>query len=121
MHIQTTPEFEVKLMVPLNNAKLTVSRLCHNLNLENCENIYKILEKLHTFRDIEDYYQVRRNRLNLFDLLKRWDVENIPQFHDFKHIEALAFQRVLILEHAATSQTSSMNEIVSLQVKYASK
>ncbi|CAB3231054.1 unnamed protein product [Arctia plantaginis] len=119
LHIQTTPEFEDKLMIPLNNAKLTVSRLCHNLNLENCENIYKILEKLHTFRDIEDYYEVRRNRLNLLDLLKRWDVENVPQFHDFKHIEALASQRVLILEHAAKSHTCSMNEIVSLQVKYA--
>lgn len=121
LNIQTTPEYENKLLVPLNKAKLAVSRLCKNLNMENCQNIYKVLEKLHIFNDIEDYFSVRTNRTQASQLLRRWDVENLPQFLDFKHIEALSSQRVLILEHAAKNHTDMLNEIVTLQIQYASK
>ncbi|KAH9632713.1 hypothetical protein HF086_013085 [Spodoptera exigua] len=119
LNVQTTPEFENKLLVPLNKAKLAVSRLCHNLNMENCQNIYKVLEKLHIFNDIEDYFSVRMNRSQVSDLLRQWDVDNLPPFIDFKHIEALSSQRVLILEHAARSYSDKLNEIVSLQIQYA--
>ncbi|CAH1644928.1 unnamed protein product [Spodoptera littoralis] len=119
LNVQTTPEFENKLLVPLNKAKLAVSRLCHNLNMENCQNIYKVLEKLHIFNDIEDYFSVRMNRCDVSELLRQWDVENLPPFIDFKHIEALSSQRVLILEHAAKSYSDKLNEIVSLQIQYA--
>lgn len=121
LNIQTTPGNEYKLLVPLNKAKLAVSRLCQNLNMDNCQNIYKVLEKLHTFNDIEDYFSVRTKRAQISELLQKWDLENLPQFIDFKHIEALSSQRVLILEHAAKSHTNSLNEIVSLQIQYASK
>ena len=121
LNIQTTPEYENKLLVPLNKAKLAVSRLCQNLNMENCQNIYKVLEKLHIFNDIEDYFSVRTNRAQVSELLQKWDIENLPQFIDFKHIEALSSQRVLILEHAAKNHSSMLNEIVSLQIQYASK
>lgn len=107
--------------MPLNKAKLAVSRLCHNLNMDNCQNIYKILEKLHMFRDIEDYFAVRSNRSLFSELLQKWDVENLPQCHDFKHIEGLCSQRVVILEHAAKTRDSFLNEVVSLQIQYASK
>ncbi|XP_022833925.1 serine-protein kinase ATM [Spodoptera litura] len=119
LNVQTTPEFENKLLVPMNKAKLAVSRLCHNLNMENCQNIYKVLEKLHIFNDIEDYFSVRMNRCEVSELLQQWDVENLPPFIDFKHIEGLSSQRVLILEHAAKSYSDKLNEIVSLQIQYA--
>ncbi|KAF9415043.1 hypothetical protein HW555_007199 [Spodoptera exigua] len=119
LNVQTTPEFENKLLVPLNKAKLAVSRLCHNLNMENCQNIYKVLEKLHIFNDIEEYFSVRMNRSQVSELLRQWDVDNLPPFIDFKHIEALSSQRVLILEHAARSYSDKLNEIVSLQIQYA--
>lgn len=121
LNIQTTPEYEDKLLVPLNSAKLAVSRLCQNLNMENCQNIYKVLEKLHIFNDIEDYFSVRTNRSHMSELLQRWNIENLPQFIDFKHIEALSSQRVLILEHAAKSYNNMLNEVVALQIQYASK
>ncbi|PZC82370.1 hypothetical protein B5X24_HaOG210411 [Helicoverpa armigera] len=119
LNIQNTPEFESKLLEPVNKAKLAASRLCLNLNMENCQNIYKVLEKLHIFNDIEEYILVRTNRLRVWELLQRWDVDKLPQYNDFKHIEALSSQRVLILEHAAKQHGNMLNEIVSLQIKYA--
>ncbi|XP_063891264.1 serine-protein kinase ATM [Helicoverpa armigera] len=119
LNIQNTPEFESKLLEPVNKAKLAASRLCLNLNMENCQNIYKVLEKLHIFNDIEEYILVRTNRLRVWELLQKWDVDKLPQYNDFKHIEALSSQRVLILEHAAKQHGNMLNEIVSLQIKYA--
>ncbi|CAH0603140.1 unnamed protein product [Chrysodeixis includens] len=119
LNIQTTPECEDKLLLPLNKAKLAVSKLCHNLNMKNCQNIYKVLEKLHILNDVEDYFSVRTNRLHLTDLLRKWDVGNLPQFRDFKHIETFSSQRVLLLEHAAKSHGNMLTEIVSLQTQYS--
>ncbi|XP_026737951.1 serine-protein kinase ATM isoform X2 [Trichoplusia ni] len=119
LNVQTTPECENKLILPLNKAKLAVSKLCHNLNMKNCQNIYKVLEKLHILNDVEHYFSVRTNRLHLTDLLRKWDVENLPQFRDFKHIETFSSQRVLLLEHAAKSHSNFLTEIVSLQTQYS--
>lgn len=113
------PEFENKLEQPLNRAKLAISRLCQKLNMENCQNFYKVLSRLHLFNDIEDYFDVRCNKLPLYDLLHKWRVDNLPVFHDFKYLEDLISQRNLILEHSAKTFDDSLKDIVSLQLQYA--
>lgn len=121
LNIQITPDVHNKFILPLNRAKLAVSRLCLNLNMENCQNVYKVVGKLHLFTDIEDYFSVRTNKLTTKELLSKWNVERLPAFNDFKHMESLISQRVLILEHAAKSSSNIHNEIVDLQIQYASK
>lgn len=113
------PEFEDKLEQPLNRAKLAISRLCKKINMENCQNFYKVLSKLHLFNDIEDYFEVRCSKLPLYDLIHKWRVDNLPVFHDFKYLEDLISQRNLILEHSAKTFDDSLKEIVSLQLQYA--
>lgn len=107
--------------MPLNHAKLAIAKLCQNLNMENCQNIYKILTKLHLFNDIEDYFSVRCNKLTIKNLLKKWQVEKLPVFNDFKHLEALVSQRNLILEYAAKAYDGFLKDITALQLQYAGK
>lgn len=121
LNIQITPDVADKLILPLNRAKLAVSRLCLNLNMENCQNVYKVVGTLHLFTDIEDYFSVRTKNLSIQKLLSKWNVEKLPAFNDFKHLESLISQRVLILDHAARSSMNMQNEIVDLQIQYASK
>ncbi|XP_063838719.1 serine-protein kinase ATM isoform X1 [Ostrinia nubilalis] len=119
LNIQMKPGCENKLEQPLNRAKLAISRLCQKLNMENCQNFYKVLSKLHLFNDIEDYFDVRCNKLPVYDLIHKWRVDNLPVFHDFKYLEDLISQRNLILEHSAKTFDDSSKEIVSLQMQYA--
>ncbi|XP_053625660.1 serine-protein kinase ATM [Plodia interpunctella] len=108
-----------KLQVSLNRAKLAISRLCQDLNMENCQNVYKVVAKLHLFTDIEDYYAVRTCDQRMQSLLNKWQIENLPAFQDFKHLEDLISQRNLMLEHAAKVQKNEFQDIVNLQLKYA--
>lgn len=119
--LQNPTEVGNKLLVPLNRAKLAVSRLCQGLNMENCQNVYKVVGKLHLFDDIGDYYAVRCKELPLPELLDRWQMDNLPAFQDFKHIEDLILQRSLILEHAAKTHRNFLQDVVSLQLQYAGK
>lgn len=89
--------------------------------MENCQSVYKVLAKLHLFSDIEDYFSVRMNKMSPGELLDKWKVDELPIFNDFKHVEPLISQRVLILEHAAKTYNSLQDKIVSLQIEYASK
>ncbi|CAH0748972.1 unnamed protein product [Diatraea saccharalis] len=118
LNIQMKPEFQDKLVQPLNRAKLAVAKLCQQLNMENCQNVYKVLSKLHLFTDIEDYFSVRCDKLSLFDLLNKWRVENLPAFQDFKHLEDLISQRNIILEHTVKSDVKALKDIVPLQLRY---
>lgn len=107
--------------MPLNHAKLAIAKLCQNLNMENCQNVYKVLTKLRLFDDIEDYFSVRCNKLTIKNLLKQWQVDKLPVFNDFKHLEALVSQRNLILEYAATAYDNFLKDITALQLQYAGK
>lgn len=115
----TTPDYESKLLMPLNHAKLAIAKLCQNLNMENCQNVYKVLTKLHLFCDIEDYFSVKCKKLTIKDLLKQWQVDRLPAFNDFKHLEALVSQRNLILEYAAKAYNDFLKDITALQLQYA--
>lgn len=119
LNLQTKPDIENKLLLPLNRAKLSVARLCQNLNMENCQSVYKVLTNLHLFRDIEAYFSVRCNKTSLGDLLDQWKVGNLPTFHDFKHLETLISQRSLILDQAAKTYTNSLQNIAKLQIQYS--
>ncbi|KAI5641469.1 telomere-length maintenance and DNA damage repair domain-containing protein [Phthorimaea operculella] len=119
LNIQPTTDFDTKLTLPLNRAKKAVAKLCQSLNMENCQNVYKVLSKLHQFSDIEDYFSVRSAQVSITSLLNRWQVENLPAFNDFKHLEALITQRSLVLEHAAKEYQTSLKDIVPLQLQYA--
>lgn len=119
LNIQMKNEVENKLAKPLNRAKLAISRLSQKLNMENCQNFYKVLSKLHLFSDIEDYFEVRCNKLPLYDLIHKWRVGNLPVYHDFKYLEDLISQRSLLLEHSAKTCDDSLKDIVSLQLQYA--
>lgn len=108
-----------KLHIPLQKAKSVISMLCQKLNMDNCQHVYNVISKLQMFRDIEDYYSVRCDKLALADLLHYWRVENLPPYHDLKYLENLLSQRCLILEHAAKSNGDLFNDIISLHLNYA--
>ncbi|XP_026322463.1 serine-protein kinase ATM isoform X2 [Hyposmocoma kahamanoa] len=119
LNLHTSPDFESKVLMPLNLAKLAIAKLCQNLNMENCQNVYKVLTKLHLLDDIEDYFSVRCNKSTIKNLLNQWQVERLPVFNDFKHLEALVSQRNVILEHAAKTYNDFLKDITSLQLQYA--
>lgn len=121
LNLNVTPDFESKMQIPLNHAKLAIAKLCQNLNMENCQNVYKVMTKLRLFDDIEDYFSVRCNKLGIKDLLKQWQVDKLPVFNDFKHLEALVSQRNLILEYAAKAYDDFLKDITALQLQYAGK
>lgn len=121
LNLHTTPDSESKVLMPLNYAKLAIAKLCQNLNMENCQNVYKVLTKLHLLNDIEDYFSVICNKLTIKNLLDQWQVDRLPVFNDFKHLEALVSQRNLILEYAAKAYGSFLKDITSLQLQYAGK
>ncbi|XP_059060370.1 serine-protein kinase ATM-like [Achroia grisella] len=116
--LQVTPRLDNRLLLPLNRAKLAVSKLCQDLNMENCQNVYKVLAKIHLFCDIEDYFAVRTYELPIESLLSKWQVEKLPAFHDFKHLEDLICQRNLMLENAAKTHDRVVKDIMSLQLEY---
>ncbi|XP_050361625.1 serine-protein kinase ATM [Nymphalis io] len=119
LNLQTTAEVSNKLQLPLNRAKLAVARLCQSLNMENCQNVYKIVANLHLFRDIETYFSVRCDKKLVSELVDEWKVDNIPIFNDFKHLEAIISQRSLILEHIAQADSINFSNINELQLQYA--
>jgi hypothetical protein len=119
LNIEMKPEFQDKLVQPLNRAKLAVSKLCKEFNMENCQSVYKVLSKLHLFTDVEEYYAVRCDKVPLRELLVKWRVDNLPPFQDFTHLEDLISQRNIILEHSAKLYTDSVKDVVSLQLQYA--
>ncbi|KAG6455766.1 serine-protein kinase ATM [Manduca sexta] len=117
--LQNSSHMEGKLMQVLNKSKLAIHRLCQNLNMDNCQNTYKVVGKLHLLADIEDFLAVRTEKSSLNDILVKWQVKNLPNYNDFKHLEALISQRALILQHAANMFRESFSEISSLQIEYA--
>ncbi|XP_049866629.1 serine-protein kinase ATM isoform X2 [Pectinophora gossypiella] len=119
VNVQSSHDFETKLTLPLNRAKLAVAKLCQNINMENCQSVYRVVSKLHLFSDIEDYFSVRCDNMPVTKLFDQWQVKNLPAFNDFKHLEALIAQRSLILEHAAKQYPSCLKDISSLQLQYA--
>lgn len=116
---EETTQIDLDRIVPLNRAKIAVATLCQNLNMETSQSVYKIVRELHIFKDIEDYYSVRSADISINDLLKRWRTDNLPRFNDFKYVEALISQRVMMLEHAAGRYHDLLKDIVSLQIQYA--
>ncbi|XP_073941777.1 serine-protein kinase ATM-like isoform X3 [Choristoneura fumiferana] len=119
LNLQTGKDFESKLTLPLNRAKLTISRWCQKLNMENCQSVYKVVANLHLFNDIEDYYSVKCGKLPFETLLSNWKTENLALFHDFKHLEPLISQRSLILEYAGKTYKNFLKDIIPLQLQYA--
>lgn len=119
LNLHNTPGFQLKLLMPLNKAKLAITKLCQHLNMENCQNVYKVLTKLHLFGDIEDYFSVRCKKLSINNLLMQWQVDRLPAYNDFKHLEALVSQRNLILDYAAKAYEGSLKDITTLQLQYA--
>ncbi|KAM3964649.1 serine/threonine-protein kinase tefu [Aphomia sociella] len=116
--LQVTPKLDDRLVLPLNRAKLAICRLCQDLNMENCQNVYKVLTKIHLFSDIEDYFAVRTNELPIKALLNKWQVDKLPAFHDIKHVEDLICQRNMMLENAAKMRNRVLKDIISLQLQY---
>ncbi|XP_041988824.1 serine-protein kinase ATM [Aricia agestis] len=112
-------KYDKRLSKPLDRAKLATAALCKKLNMENCQNVYKIVGNLQVLRDIEDYFSVRCEDVSIDDIIKAWSVEMLPPFHDFKHLETIISQRTLILEHAASSYPSQVAQISALQLQYA--
>ncbi|XP_034831737.1 serine-protein kinase ATM-like [Maniola hyperantus] len=119
MNLRTTIEAETKLEKPLNRAKLATARLCRSLNMENCQNVYRIVSNLHLFRDIETYFSVRCGKMTVPVLLNEWRIENLPTFNDFNYLEALISQRSLMLEHISKNDFSSLPKVDDLQLQYA--
>lgn len=111
----------VRLTHSLNKAKLATSNLCRILNMENCQSVYNVVANLHLFRDIEDYCSVRCGRSDPIELLTRWQVEKLPTYKSFRHLEPLLSQRSLILEHAAKNYENLSSAIIDLQLQYVSK
>ncbi|XP_013133458.1 PREDICTED: uncharacterized protein LOC106099446 [Papilio polytes] len=107
-----------RLEVSLNRAKLDSSKLCRILNMDNCQSVYKVVANLHLLRDIQDYCSLRRGHTDLAELLNRWQVDKLPSFKNFKHLETLLSQRSLILENAAKHYESFSKDIVDLQLQY---
>ncbi|XP_045535989.1 serine-protein kinase ATM [Papilio machaon] len=110
--------FEARLEQALNRAKLATSKLCRILNMENCQSVYKVVANLHLLCDIQDYCSLRCGHTDLTDLLDRWQVDKLPSFKDFRHLETLLSQRSLILEHAAKHYERFSNNIMDLQLQY---
>ncbi|KAL4708134.1 hypothetical protein ACJJTC_009913 [Scirpophaga incertulas] len=119
LNIQMKPALRNKLMQSLNGAKLAVSKLCQELNMMNCQNVYKILSKIQLFADIEDYSHFKCNNLDLKKLLNKWSVQNLPPYQDFKHLEDIICQRNIILEHSSKSFSYLLKDIRALQLQYA--
>ncbi|XP_023934790.2 serine-protein kinase ATM [Bicyclus anynana] len=119
LNIRTDTEFDMKLEKPLNRAKLATAQLCRNLNMENSQNVYKVLSNLHLFRDIETYFSLRCGRMTVPVLLKEWRIDNLPTFNEFKYLEALISQRSLMLEHISKTDFTCMANVDELQLKYA--
>ncbi|CAK1549906.1 unnamed protein product [Leptosia nina] len=119
LNLQASEDFYVKLDNILKRAKLSISRLCHNLNIENSQCIYKIMASLHLFRDIENYFAVRCNKEPILTFLDDWKVEKLPPYRDFKHIETVISQRCLILQHASENYGLHASQINSLRLQYA--
>ncbi|XP_063617686.1 serine-protein kinase ATM [Cydia splendana] len=119
LNVQAEQNLGSKLTLPLDRAKLAVAKWCQNFNMENCQNVYRVVANLQLFSDIEEYFLVRSNKLTVNSLLSNWKVEKLPSFHDFKHMESLISQRSLILEHAGKNYKTFLNDIVSLQLQYA--
>ncbi|XP_047986842.1 serine-protein kinase ATM-like [Leguminivora glycinivorella] len=117
--MQTQQYLESNLTLPLDRAKLAVSKWCQNFNMENCQNVYRVVTNLQLFSDIEEYFLVRNRKQTINSLLNNWKVEKLPSFHDFKHLEPLISQRSLILEHAGKHYGTFLKDIVSLQLQYA--
>lgn len=119
INILPSNEASAKFEKLLNCAKLTTARLCQNLNMENCQSVYKIVGYLHLFRDIEDYFSLRCNKRMVSNLIDEWKIDNLPIFNDFKHLEPLISQRSLILEHIAKTDSVYLSKINDLQLQYA--
>ncbi|XP_061707147.1 serine-protein kinase ATM isoform X2 [Cydia pomonella] len=118
LNVQAEQNLGSKLTLPLDRAKLAVSKWCQNFNMENCQNVYRVVANLQLFNDIEEYFLVRSNKLTINSLLSNWKIEKLPSFHDFKHLESLISQRSLILEHAGKNYNTFLKDIVSLQLQY---
>ncbi|OWR44587.1 serine-protein kinase ATM [Danaus plexippus plexippus] len=117
LNMKPSVDFDMKLEKPFNRAKLAIAKLCQNLNMENCQSVYKVVSYLHLFSDIEQYFSVRCGKMSILELIRRWKVDDLPLFSDFKHVEGLICQRSLILDHAA--QNYSISTITDLQLQYA--
>ncbi|XP_048483774.1 serine-protein kinase ATM [Plutella xylostella] len=113
-----SPDFEDKLIVPLNRAKMAVSKLSQKLNMDNCQSVYTVVSQLQMFNDLEAYHSVRGNKTPMTELLRRWQVQKLAPFQDFKHVETLISQRSIILEHASRAYANLSDDIVNLQLKY---
>ncbi|CAG5022045.1 unnamed protein product [Parnassius apollo] len=118
LNAQPNSDFEARLGQSLNGAKLASSNLCQVLNMENCQNVYKVVANLHLLRDIEDYSSVRCGQSSIHELLNEWKVEKLPSFKDFRHLETLLSQRSLILEYAAKHYESFLPDIIDLKLQY---
>lgn len=121
LNLQTGLDIDSKLTLPLNRAKLNISRWCQKLNMENSQSVYKVVANLHLFRDIEDYCSVKCGKLPIESLLSDWKTEKLPLFHDFKHLESLISQRSLILEYAGKAYKNFLKDLIPLQLQYAGK
>lgn len=119
--IAKTSDVNKKVDQLLNQAKLAVSKLCTKLNMENCQNLYKIFGKLHLLNDIEQFNSVRNGAVTIEEFIEQWRIDKLPRYKDFKHLEALISQRVLILKYVAKSYKDFTNQIVCLQLQYASE
>ncbi|XP_072936623.1 serine-protein kinase ATM [Epargyreus clarus] len=119
LNIRPSENFAVRLDEPLNGAKLAVAKLCESLNMQNCQSVYEVVENLHLFRDIEQYYSVRCGKLSISDFISDWNVEKLPYYNNFNHIESLISQRSVILDHAAQNYGTFIADIAALQLRYA--
>ncbi|CAH0725816.1 unnamed protein product, partial [Brenthis ino] len=119
INIQPTIETVIKLENSLNRAKLAAAKFCQNLNMENCQSVYKVVGYLHLFRDIENYFSVRCDKKSVSSLIEEWKVDNLPAFNDFKHLEPLISQRSLLLENIAKTDSIFLSSVNDLQLQYA--
>ncbi|XP_068621125.1 serine-protein kinase ATM [Battus philenor] len=109
---------EERLTRILTGAKLAITKLCVFLNMENCQNVYKVIGNLHLLRDIQDYCSVRCGKVCFSELLARWEIEKQLPFKEFRHLETLFSQRSLILEHAAKQYENLSSNIIDLQLHF---
>ncbi|GBP71060.1 Serine-protein kinase ATM [Eumeta japonica] len=117
--IQITKDFQSRLTLPFERAKIVISRMINKLNMDNCQSVYNVLAKLQLFAEIEDYLSVKCDKVPISELITKWQIENLSPYQDFKHIESIILQRSLILEQAAKNHTEYLKDIVMLQLKFS--
>ena len=93
---------ELGVKIALLKGRKSILQLLKEESLECTKNLYKFLGMAHLLQQIEDFVDVRFNRLqdSHISLLDKWKVQDRLPAHDFKLIEPILSQRNNIFDTA---------------------